>query len=561
MGTTGEGDHPTACDVGAEGEPARSGGATLPKSSSFTRFSAQGFKAMDPLEADGPSMLKMLLGPTDVRKWALLGALDLFKSVLIHSVTDHGPPFGYVVPFPMGPMQVMALERAGVVLTADVVVSPEDVKVDGQTPKVLSLNRIGVSFSLGWDGSETTFQIRRFEVASGRNFAESGSRTVPEIQDLYLAVLILVNIVDTLLRSARTSRPLETPKSTLGERERRVLDIVAGYCLNEGVGAPMNEVLLSVPRGAAEQKAAGAATDALVKNGYLVRTREALCPSLAGLMACARAGEVAGVAHRLLDHITFRAGEERGRFTRYTPEELVAANVVGPDELALAAVVIALFRLGAWSGTAWSTPPDIVELRSVDDIQGLLARCEQLRRQDEARAAAEREARARQSAEAARRAAMAPSARERSDETWHRLRDWTQGQTRSEHLAAQILLRQGFTGIDPSHPRGGPDGGKDAICMKNGVRWIMAVYFPTKPQKFSAVRKKFLDDLRGVKANGVAGIAFVTNQELALEQREELKKAAHPAFVELYHLERIGMILNGPGSDTARLRKLFLDLE
>src|SRR5262249_39734697 len=126
------------------------------------------------------------------------------------------------------------------------------------------------------------------------------------------------------------------------------------------------------------------------------------------------------------------------------------------------------------------------------------------RRQDEARAASEREARAQQAAEAARQAAMASSMRERSDETWHRLRDWTRGQPRSEELAALILLSQGFTDLDPSHPRGGPDGGKDATCMKDGMRWIMAVYFPTKPQKFNAIRKKFLADLRGVQANGAA---------------------------------------------------------
>jgi hypothetical protein len=167
--------------------------------------------------------------------------------------------------------------------------------------------------------------------------------------------------------------------------------------------------------------------------------------------------------------------------------------------------------------------------------------------------------RAQQAAEAARQATMASSVRERSDETWHRLRDWTRGQPRSEELAAQILQSQGFTDLDPSHPRGGPDGGKDATCMKDGMRWIMAVHFPTKPQKFSAIRKKFFADLRGVQANGAAGMAFVTNQELTLSQREELKKAAGRAFLALYH--KMATILDGPGPEMARLRKLFLDLE
>jgi hypothetical protein len=66
----------------------------------------------------------------------------------------------------------------------------------------------------------------------------------------------------------------------------------------------------------------------------------------------------------------------------------------------------------------------------------------------------------------------------RWDETWHRLRDWTNGQAPSERLAAQILLSDGFVGLDPSHPLGGKDGTKDAIAHKDGKRWLMAVYFP-----------------------------------------------------------------------------------
>lgn len=42
----------------------------------------------------------------------------------------------------------------------------------------------------------------------------------------------------------------------------------------------------------------------------------------------------------------------------------------------------------------------------------------------------------------------------RWDETWHRLREWTDGPTRAERLAAQVLIREGFKSIDPSHPLG-----------------------------------------------------------------------------------------------------------
>jgi hypothetical protein len=63
---------------------------------------------------------------------------------------------------------------------------------------------------------------------------------------------------------------------------------------------------------------------------------------------------------------------------------------------------------------------------------------------------------------------------DRYDETWHRLREWTNGQAPSERLAAQILINQGFSDVDPSHPLGGKDGGKDAIAKKDGKQ--LALY-------------------------------------------------------------------------------------
>ena len=77
----------------------------------------------------------------------------------------------------------------------------------------------------------------------------------------------------------------------------------------------------------------------------------------------------------------------------------------------------------------------------------------------------------------------------RWDETWHRLREWTNGQTRSERLAAQILISEGFKGLDPSHPLGGADGGKYAICSYGEDEWIMAVYFACGKKRFLKSRK------------------------------------------------------------------------
>jgi hypothetical protein len=147
----------------------------------------------------------------------------------------------------------------------------------------------------------------------------------------------------------------------------------------------------------------------------------------------------------------------------------------------------------------------------------------------------------------------------RWDETWHRLREWTNDQGPSERLAAQILIKEGFVGLDPSHPLGGKDGGRDATCTKDGLSWVMAVYFPRGQQTFRAISQKFDQDLRGARANEAEGMAFVTNQELSLSEREALQSHAAGEAVELYHLERITALLDSP--EMAAVRKQFLGID
>ncbi len=149
-------------------------------------------------------------------------------------------------------------------------------------------------------------------------------------------------------------------------------------------------------------------------------------------------------------------------------------------------------------------------------------------------------------------------ARNRFDETWHRLREWTKGQTPSERLAAQILIHEGFKAIDPSHPLGGRDGGKDALASRD-ANFVMAVYFPRGAKPFPNIRAKFKEDLSGVSSAGASGVAFVTNQELTLAERAELVALAAPVEVQLFHLERVTAILDAP--EMAKVRQQFLDIE
>lgn len=119
------------------------------------------------------------------------------------------------------------------------------------------------------------------------------------------------------------------------------------------------------------------------------------------------------------------------------------------------------------------------------------------------------------------------------------------------------MLRAGFDDIDPSHPRGGKDGGKDATMSREGETWIMAAYFPHGDKSFAEVKKKLLEDAAGVAKNKAHGMTFVTNQKLTLGERKELQGAV--SFpVELHHRDKIALVLDSP--DERSLRHQFLGI-
>lgn len=148
----------------------------------------------------------------------------------------------------------------------------------------------------------------------------------------------------------------------------------------------------------------------------------------------------------------------------------------------------------------------------------------------------------------------------RFDETWHLLLEWTLGQAPSERMAALLLDEEGFESIDPSHPLGGKDGGADALIQKNGEPWVMAVNFPRGQRSIKDITDKLTSDVEKAKSKEPkpVGVAFVTNQELRLAEREELGKVGGDTKVELYHLERITTILDRP--HMAGVREQFLGI-
>lgn len=145
----------------------------------------------------------------------------------------------------------------------------------------------------------------------------------------------------------------------------------------------------------------------------------------------------------------------------------------------------------------------------------------------------------------------------RMDETQRRLVEWTNGQ-HSERLAAQILLDQGFEDLDPSHPYGGPDGGRDAICTKDGRRFVMAAYFPRGQQVYATIEDKLKSDLVGARKHNPDGVVFVTNQELRLSERDKLKAVGKDLEIVLFHMEKIAAVLDQ--SHMHPTRQQFLDI-
>ncbi|MGS2776971.1 hypothetical protein ACVBAX_06290 [Robertmurraya sp. GLU-23] len=148
--------------------------------------------------------------------------------------------------------------------------------------------------------------------------------------------------------------------------------------------------------------------------------------------------------------------------------------------------------------------------------------------------------------------------RTNGEETWYRLLEWTKGQAAAERLSSLLINSDGYESIDPSHPLGGRDGIKDIKCIKNNIDWVAGCYFPRGQKSFRSIKDKFLSDLEGVTLNNVDGLIFITNQELTLSERSELKNSTDH-LVDIFHLERNVGILNSPNNYGVRLE--FLDIE
>lgn len=139
---------------------------------------------------------------------------------------------------------------------------------------------------------------------------------------------------------------------------------------------------------------------------------------------------------------------------------------------------------------------------------------------------------------------------------------WRGSQHDSERMCAQLLVLAGYRDVDPSHPLGGPDGTKDAVCIGKGKRWVMAVYFTREPVDFRDIETKFRDDAKGIAKNGAQGMVFFTNNKLTISERDALSSTVLEAGcdVDIYHRERIRLLLDDPRGYGTRFRFLGIPM-
>lgn len=145
-------------------------------------------------------------------------------------------------------------------------------------------------------------------------------------------------------------------------------------------------------------------------------------------------------------------------------------------------------------------------------------------------------------------------------ETRDRLLNWDYGSTTAELLCSQVLTAEGYEGVDPQHPFGGPDGKKDSLCKKDGLRFVGGYYFPRGQQTFSEIETKFLSDFEGVSVNDADAFVFVTNQELKIGERKSLSNHGKEKPVQIIHLYRLANILNSPVNYGIRQEYLQIDM-
>ena len=118
---------------------------------------------------------------------------------------------------------------------------------------------------------------------------------------------------------------------------------------------------------------------------------------------------------------------------------------------------------------------------------------------------------------------------------------------------------EGYEDVDPSHPLGGPDDGRDGECTRNGKKGVWAVYFSRgQDSTLTKIKKKLESDIKEARKHDPKFLVFVTNQEVRLAERDTLRALGGDIEIELFHLERVAGVLDRP--HMAQVRQQFLGI-
>lgn len=160
----------------------------------------------------------------------------------------------------------------------------------------------------------------------------------------------------------------------------------------------------------------------------------------------------------------------------------------------------------------------------------------------------------------------------RPGDTDERLRSWLDGnQLARERLCISVLsLDPRFRDVRPRHPRGGPDGGRDIEARLTDGRLVWAAVgfrnsVSDSPSDRAWVKRKFAEDLSRALAepSDLKGFVFFTNVEFPAADRESLimrAKQAGMEFCDVFHRERMRLVLDSPDGLAARYQYLDLSL-
>ena len=140
-----------------------------------------------------------------------------------------------------------------------------------------------------------------------------------------------------------------------------------------------------------------------------------------------------------------------------------------------------------------------------------------------------------------------------------------------ERLCLAVLaLDKRFTEVNPRHPRGGPDGGRDIEAVfRQEQRVFGAVGFVNQAndsdEQKKIIRKKFGDDLKSALAVAPKPEVFVflTNVNLTIGEKDELvreAKAKRLGHAEIFDRERIRIALDSPDGFAARFQYLAISM-